>query len=133
MDNHDELFQATLNDLDALTKRLSAITEIEEKFEKRLNALDEKANALVNRAHEIDSTISRIESAIDDIEKALASAQGLDSSLAEAMNKLSELDIQGLKEKLDEASGEVAKATSKLINAEKRSKEADKNKKIAKK
>ena len=133
MEKSDELLESTLADLDALSSRLEAIAAIEEKFDKRLQALDEAANAMVNRAHEIEASITRLAGAIDDIQKALSSAQGLDATFNDAMNKLAALDIQGLKEKLDEASGEINKATSKLISAEKRSKEADKNKKIAKK
>ena len=132
MENNEELFQTTLGELSTIASKLSEISKVENSFETRLNTLKGEAEGLVSRHNEILAEIDLLHGAINDVSSALASLSGLEDRIKELSEKLSSLDIQGLKDKLDGTSNDVAKASAKLLAAEKRD-QAAKDKKIKKK
>lgn len=126
MDKTDELMESTLKRLAALDEHLDAIARIEESFSARLKALEEGVDALFERQKELLDDLDHIDSALGDINRAIDSAKSLQEDIRTLRDSVDKLDLQGLSDALGKSSDDMKQATSKLIAAEARAKDAKK-------
>ena len=133
MEKTEQLFSSTLDELSAMGKRLEAVAAVETEFDVKIEALNERIDALFECQKSIVDDLTHLSAAIGDLKSALDGTASLQSRIHELQERLGELDVQGLGAKLDEASGEISKATNKLLSAEKRQKEAEQKKNLGKK
>ncbi|MBQ7244213.1 MAG: hypothetical protein IJS52_08460 [Bacilli bacterium] len=133
MDKSDELFTKTLEELSAMSARLEEISKVEETFQSRMDELTAKVEILYGRQKEIVDAFNLLNSGISDLEKCLSSVDVLEQKIGDLRENLAKIDVQGLSEKLDNTSDEIGRSFSKLVAAEKRSKEAKEKKNLGKK
>ena len=128
MDKTEELLTSTLEGLSRLQERLQEIADVEKSFDARLNALTDRVDALFNRQKELLDDLNHLETMLSDINQALDRAKALQQSIAAAGERFANLDVQGLSQALEDTRGEIDKATTKILAAEKRTKDNDKKK-----
>lgn len=133
MDKSEELYKATLEELSSISERLNAIASVEQTFDARLEELSERVDALFAKRDALLDDLEKVHAVVNDLAAAIEKGEALQRRIDELNDRIASINIQGLADKLDEASASVGKATSKLLTAEKRSKEAEKKAKLPKK
>ncbi len=124
MNDSELLFQKTAEELSSLTARLEAISAIEDTFATKLSEIEGQVSALVDRQKDLAGEVDRLNAAISDLAHVLAGSEALVKRIGELQQQLAELDIQGLNRELEETSAEVGRATTKIVETQKRITEA---------
>ena len=124
MNDSELLFQKTAEELSSLTARLEAISAIEDTFATKLSEIEGQVSALVDRQKDLAGEVDRLNAAISDLAHVLAGSEALVKRIGELQQQLAELDIQGLNRELEETSAEDGRATTKIVETQKRITEA---------
>lgn len=114
MNDSEQLFQSTVEQLSELTQRLEGIAEVERTFDAKIEEVRAQVSSLIDRGKEVEEALDRLEALLNDIEAAFHRAEALQTRLNELHDQIDAIDFQGLNAQLQDTAAEVGRASTKL-------------------
>lgn len=114
MNDSEQLFQSTVEQLSELTQRLEGIAEVERTFDAKIEEVRAQVSSLIDRGKEVEEALDRLEALLNDIEAAFHRAEALQARLNELHDQIEAIDFQGLNALLQDTAVEVGRASTKL-------------------
>ena len=114
MNDSEQLFQSTVEQLSELTQRLEGIAEVERTFDAKIEEVRAHVSSLIDRGKEVEEALDRLEALLNDIEAAFHRAEALQTRLNELHDQIDAIDFQGLNAQLQDTAAEVGRASTKL-------------------
>ena len=114
MNDSEQLFQSTVEQLSELTQRLEGIAEVERTFDAKIEEVRTQVSSLIDRGKEVEEALDRLEALLNDIEAAFHRAEALQTRLNELHDQIDAIDFQGLNAQLQDTAAEVGRASTKL-------------------
>ena len=122
MEKNNEALERALTTLSGLEDRLSFIAEAEERFQATADSLAGKIDDLFTLQRELEERIDALNSLVTDVNNAIHRCDELKEAVDGTLPRLEKLDIQGLKDSLEEATEAVGKAEKAIVAAQKQNK-----------
>ncbi len=124
MDKNTEALDKAVQTLEGLEKRLSFIADAEGKLQSKSEALSSQIDDLFRLERDLEEKAEALSSLITDVNNAIHRFDELKESLDATLRRLEKLDVQGLRDSLEETTDAVSKSEKAIVAAQKRNKEA---------
>ena len=125
MDKNTEALDKAVQTLEGLEKRLSFIADAEGKLQSKSETLSSQIDDLFRLERDLEEKTEALSSLITDVNNAIHRFDELKESLDATLRRLEKLDVQGLRDSLEETTDAVNKSEKAIVAAKKRNKEAN--------
>ena len=124
MDKNTEALDKAVQTLEGLEKRLSFIADAEGKLQSKSETLSSQIDDLFRLERDLEEKAEALSSLITDVNNAIHRFDELKESLDATLRRLEKLDVQSLRDSLEETTDAVSKSEKAIVAAQKRNKEA---------
>lgn len=121
MEKHNESLEKVLSTLSGLEEKLSFIADVEEKVQTTADDLSGKIDDLFTLERELEQRLDALNALVTDVNNAIHRADELKEAVEATLPRLEKLDIQGLRNSLEDASETMAKTEKALLSEAKKS------------
>lgn len=121
MEKNNESLEKVLSTLSGLEEKLSFIADVEEKVQTTADDLSGKIDDLFTLERELEQRLDALNALVTDVNNAIHRADELKEAVEATLPRLEKLDIQGLRNSLEDASETMAKTEKALLSEAKKS------------
>ena len=125
MDKNTEALDRAVQTLDGLEKRLSFIADAEAKLQNKSETIASQIDDLFRLERELEEKAEALSTLVTDVNNVIHRFDELKESLDATLRRLEKLDVQGLKDSLEETTDAVTKSEKAIVQAQKRNKEGN--------
>lgn len=125
MDKNTEALDRAVQTLNGLEKRLSFIADAEAKLQNKSETIASQIDDLFRLERELEEKAEALSTLVTDVNNVIHRFDELKESLDATLRRLEKLDVQGLKDSLEETTDAVAKSEKAIVQAQKRNKEGN--------
>ena len=127
MEKTNEALERALSTLSGLEEKLSFIAKAEEKVASTADDLSGKIDDLFTLERQLEDRLDALNTLLTDVNNAIHRADELKEAVEATLPRLEKIDVQGLRESLEEAAETMAKTEKALLSeAKKNQKKKDK-------